>query len=230
MRIQVRKWDSAFFQINIGEVFIDNSKKVDELENSSYDMILASSEKEFELNIPGYKNSYEGSLVLYQKNIKAFSEYDDTGIKTLREGDSFDKEELYELAYESGKFSRFNLDSNFSTQAFENLYRKWVENSLNATIADEVIIYEDRGGILGFITYKIQHRSCNIGLLGIKPGEQGKGIGGSLLASVENKIFYRGIKKVKVKTQQENLPAINFYEAKKFREKRKNFIKHYWKK
>ena len=230
MRIQVRKWDSAFFQIKIGEVFIDNSKKFDELEDSSYDMILASSEKEFKLNIPGYKNSYEGSLVLYQKNIKTFSEYDDTGIKTLREGDSFDKEELYELAYESGKFSRFNLDSNFRTHAFKNLYRKWVENSLNATIADEVIIYKDRGGILGFITYKIQHRSCYIGLLGIKPGEQGKGIGGSLLASVENKIFYRGIKKVKVKTQQENLPAINFYEAKDFKEEQKNFIKHYWKK
>lgn len=230
MKIHLKEWDSAFFQIKIGEIFIENPEQTPELEDSGFDMILANSDKEIILNIAGYENSYNGSLVYFEKNIKSFTKNDVTNIKTIKEGDSFNKKELFDIAFESGKFSRFKSDKNFDHQAFKNLYMKWVENSLNSTIADEVIVFKDKRGILGFITYKIQNGSCYIGLLGIKPGEQGKGIGRKLLAAVENRIFYRDVKHIKVKTQQVNLPALLFYETMGFKEEHKNFIKHYWKK
>lgn len=230
MRILEKEWDSAFFQIKIGEVYIDNPEKHYRIEESGFDLIVANCKKEFNLNLTGYENSYEGGLLLYEKNIETFStKYDLTNIKKIGKKESFNREELYEIAYESGKFSRFKADRNFNKFAFKKLYRKWVDKSLNSTIADELLVFEDRGSILGFISYKIQNGSCYIGLLGIKPDEQGKGIGGKLLTTVENKSYSQGVKKIKVKTQKINLPAINFYEAKNFREEEINFIKHYWK-
>ena len=231
MKINLLEWDSTFFQIKIGEIFIENDEDDPiELGDFNFDMILAKGEREFMLNITGFKNSYNGSLILFEKNIKTFSNNDVANINTVKEGDHYNIEELYEIAYESGKFSRFKMDRNFDQDAFKNLYMKWVENSLNSTFADEFLVFKDRENILGFITFKIQNGSCDIGLLGIKPGEQGKGIGGKLLAAVENKVLPQGVQNIKVKTQQVNVPAINFYEVKGFREKRKNFIKHYWKK
>ncbi len=132
------------------------------------------------------------------------------------------------MSFESGKYSRFKKDKKFSIKQFENLYKKWIDNSIDFGFADDILVYVEENKIIGFISYKIKNNEATIGLVAILPNHQGKGIGKKLLQVVENELIKNNIIILKIPTQKENLEACSFYEKRGYKIKQSIIIKHFW--
>ena len=226
MEVNKLKWDSDFFNINIGEIINPDTNFIVLKEN--FDLIYLKREKNCEAKIEGYVNSFTETKVLFSKLIDQKREINQN-VFSISET-NFNIDDLYNLAFESGKMSRFNLDKKFGRTKFEELYVKWVDNSINKVFADDVFVYQENNKTLGFITYKIDEDFSTIGLIAVDSFSQGKGIGGKLIDAVENKLNSNGVFKLIIPTQLENTKACSFYEKKEYKICQTTVIKHYWKK
>ncbi len=219
-------WDSDFFGYEIGEIIFKNNINLKDSEK--FDLLVIKSSDDFEILLDGFKNNFSETKVIFEKKLSLIHS-ENTNIYSIDETD-YDRNELYELAYESGKHSRFVLDKNFQAENFKKLYRKWVDNSIFKEIAEDVIIYKEDNQTVGFVTYKTNEDSGFIGLIAVSAAHQGKGIGNKLLSYVENILFSKGIQKLIIPTQLSNIVACNFYKKQNYTIQQILFIKHYWKK
>jgi len=137
-------------------------------------------------------------------------------------------EELYELAYLAGGYSRFRIDTNFPGETFKKLYAQWVINSLHGDFADYTLVYYADQGIGGFSTLKIEAGIAKIGLISVDTTRQNQGIGRSLMQETFNICSRHGIAEVEVVTQMDNIQACRFYEKSGFAVKDVNHIFHFW--
>ncbi len=219
-------WDSDFFEIEVGELIYENNSNV---ENSNdFGLLYIKSNQQFNVEINGFVNNFHETKIVFSKNIIQ-NNLNSTNIISINQID-FNVTEIYDLAYESGKYSRFFLDKNFKKNKFLELYQKWVDNSISGQFANDVLIYQERNQIMGFVTYKTKNNEATIGLIAVSPNHQGKGIGGKLLHFVENELFQKNIKTLLIPTQENNLAACNFYKKQGYQVHEITFIKHYWKK
>lgn len=136
--------------------------------------------------------------------------------------------ELLKLSFESGKNSRFFLDPNFKSNEFETLYSQWIENSLNATFADEVFVLGSYQDPLGLVTIKKKDNEAHIGLLSIKESHQGQRLGQKLIEWSEHYCHENKLKELCVSTQRSNINACRFYEKNGFKIKSMEYIYHWW--
>jgi dTDP-4-amino-4,6-dideoxy-D-galactose acyltransferase len=225
MKVKRLEWDSDFFNKTIGEVTLDkNSKPI--LVND-FDLIYLKSFSDTSYEIQNFKQTFIETKVIFEKKLFKNSEITNNDIFSLTEI-SFDINTLYTLAFESGKYSRFKLDKNFAEDNFIKLYKKWVDNSINNTFADKILVYVAQGEIIGFVTYKKQENHANIGLIAINPNHQARGIGKKLILAVENELHEIGIKLLQIPTQLVNELACKFYSSLGYKIIEKQIIKHYW--
>jgi dTDP-4-amino-4,6-dideoxy-D-galactose acyltransferase len=152
-------------------------------------------------------------------------------IKDPKEVEAYDGEptdKLLELAFLAGQESRFKKDPRLSS-FFEPMYRLWMINSLNGSIADRVFVYRSGDTIDGMVTCKIrENRVGNIGLIAASPGQQGKGIGKALLQAVDSYFRINDLKTSTVVTQKTNEQACRFYEAAGFSVYKTEYVYHLW--
>lgn len=228
MRVLKKEWDSEFFKMNVGEIVLPTDF-INEISGDKFDLIYLNASQDFQINLLDFKETYSEIQLCFGKNKLIHEHYNVPNILSVAVLDDADKNVLYDLAFESGKYSRFKLDKNFSKIDFRNLYKKWVDNSLNLEIADEVLVYKNSEKIQGFITYKIYDDLAQIGLIGVSKTQQGKGIGKQLIAAVEKRLVSKNIKSLKVKTQFQNSDACGFYNKMGFKIEKRIFIKHFWK-
>ena len=218
-------WDSLFFGKQIAEYVFDN-QNVENLD-VSYDLIYVLSKTECEIKFKGYHQTYKENKVIYFKNDLTYNDLNSENILSFS-GTLFSREELYNLSLESGKYSRFKCDKNFTAEQFENLYKKWIDNSLDFNFAEDVLVYLVDDKIAGFVTYKINNEQGVIGLIAVLPNQQGKGIGKKLIQFVENKLIKSNIRILSISTQKENIEACSFYEKLGYEIKDSLIIKHFW--
>ena len=91
---------------------------------------------------------------------------------------------LIELAISAGIYSRFHVDRHFPHQAFEAMYRRWIERSVAMELADKVLavplghqgLLAD-GPLAGMITLSEAGGVASIGLVAVATAARGKGIG-----------------------------------------------------
>lgn len=226
MIIKHLDWDSSFFNKKIGLLDLSNGVQYSEIQND-YDLIYVISKEGIAVAIPNFKLSYLENKIVFSKKTVQSRESTDANI-FLELNDSH-KKEIYALAFESGKFSRFKLDPNFSPTEFEKLYEKWVDNSYTKEFADGVLIYKEKNSILGFVTYKVWDGYAAIGLIGVCPKHQGKGIGKKLIQAVENELANIGVDELRIPTQLQNEKACLFYVKMGYEIIENNILKHYWK-
>lgn len=226
MEVNKLDWDSDFFNIKVGEIINPNTNFI--VLKEKFDLIYLKSEKNCEAKIEGYVNSFTETKVLFYKLIDQKREINQN-IFSVSEANS-KIEDLYNLAFESGKMSRFNLDKKFGRTKFEKLYVKWVDNSINKVFADDVFVYQENNQTLGFVTYKTENNFATIGLIAVDSFSQGKGIGGKLIDAVENKLISDGVFKLLIPTQLENTNACGFYRKKEYKISQTTVIKHFWRK
>jgi dTDP-4-amino-4,6-dideoxy-D-galactose acyltransferase len=224
--IKLLEWDSSFFNRRIG--LLDLNRGFPNFKDlNDWDLVYVMSDEDFTLDINKFNRTYCETKVVFSKMIIESKEPIDENIIVAKKNDN--KREIYNLALESGKFSRFNLDKNFKRAEFKKLYYKWVDNSFNKEFADAVLVYKFENEIIGFVTYKVLDDFATIGLIAISPLYQGKGVGTKLINAVEIELVNRQIGELRIPTQFQNEIACEFYIKLGYKIIKKKIINHYWK-
>ena len=221
-------WDSNFFGYEIGQVeinyFDQKSKSVLLNEADRFKLVYITSNKEMYPIIENAK-LVDIKIQLTKEVLKE----EDCKKVNLSEYNLEDNEQLKKLAFQSGIYSRFKRDINFTKNEYEKLYAKWIEDSINKLIADNIIVYKDNcNQYKGFITVKHKMDFAEIGLIAVDELSRGKGIGVALLNYVNNLTKVAGLKKIVVTTQFENIAAMKLYERAGYKVISKKYIYHLW--
>lgn len=218
-------WDSDFFQLNIGEIDFNTTNVIPKV--LEFDLIYFKNYNYAQKEISDFYLNHEENRVIFSKKIDVHDEFN----LTVKDFDVFpiENEKFYSIAFESGKYSRFNLDSNFSKLDFEKLYSVWVDKSISKEKADKIFYFDFKSEVIGFITLKRDNSEGIIGLFAIDPRFQGIGLGSNLLKAVEVYCMQNEIKKICIPTQKENIPACAFYTKSGYQIIEEINIKHFWK-
>lgn len=217
------EWDSAFFNLEVGE--IENGDDLNKTNYSNFDLLYVKTSEEISLSY--FRLNYEENKVVFEKHITALED-ESNKIKSFSKV-AYNIEEIYDLAYESGKYSRFLKDNLFGESNFKKLYKEWVDNSITKKFADDILLYFINDKVVGFVTYKKHEDYGQIGLIAVDKRHQGKGIGRQLINKVENALYQEGIKKLRIPTQLQNKEACFFYKKIGYEIIESIPIKHYWK-
>ncbi len=224
-------WDSDFFNFPIGS-FRCNEKTEWNLEkfiaeSKEYNLVYIFSEKKLD-SIPFFKlvdikvNFSKKLLVPYLNPENGIVDFDANYHNYI---------DLLDLGYQSGTFSRFKLDSKFTDKEFKNLYKIWIDNSLNGKIAFKVFVKMELDKITGFVTLQEKNlQTSQIGLIAVNPEFQGKNIASDLIKTCESASLSRGYTYLEVATQYDNIAAINLYKKNNFEIKTIENIYHLWNK
>lgn len=220
-------WDSDFFDIEITEIDFLTFKNNRFSDIGKYDLIYFKNCKIENFSIPNFELKYQETKVVFSKKLLK----NEVQFNTIIFDSDFPpiKNELfYALAFESGKHSRFKLDSKFHIEKFRELYIKWVDNSINKQFADKMFYIKRDQKIVGFVTVKKHEKYAVIGLVAVDPKSQGKGYGSMLIEKVENYCIENEIFELQISTQKENLLACQFYAKLGYLKVNDINIKHYW--
>lgn len=222
-------WDSEFFgkQIAFIEGFTATDMQIDaeiaRYKKLGIDCVYLYTRKPVSLS--GYDSVLADKKRIYVLENPMFDKCDNRHImsKPMYEGHP---SELYDLAFQSGEHSRFKVDTHFSDDEFCNLYRKWVDNSLQEGFADYVLVALDPQPV-GFITAKLKGDRIVIGLFATDRKYRGRGIGSRLMQEIINEASTKKLK-VEVVTQADNKAACDFYEGKGFKKVDEQYVYHIW--
>ena len=222
-------WDSEFFKLNIGIVRIKEfSSEIEmalkEIGQSNFDLTYLYS-KSFSDN-PFDDLLIQDTKLVYRKRASNLTS-DNVNVVSY-DGDV--NQELIDLTMEAGINSRYKLDPKLAP-FFKDFYMKWLENSLNRSYADDVLVVKNKQGILGFITLrKEDETSASIGLISVNKDSQGMGIGKAMIIAAENWVSSMNLQYLKVATQKSNSNACLFYQKMGFDLFDTDYIFHIWKK
>lgn len=217
-------WDSDFFKINIWKITSENILDINGIsfDNGLTYFFSKDQISEFDPYLKDVKITYRKKIPTNTIHV-----YDQCIHSIFNK--NIISDQLLNLTYQSGEYSRFNKDLNLPQRKFFELYKLWISNSVKGILSDEVLVYEVNEDIVGFITMKNINSVCKIGLIAVDTTKRGMGIGKKLMNAVDLWAFKNNCKEVVVETQEENLVACNFYEKLDFVINKKDYIYHIWK-
>ena len=127
----------------------------------------------------------------------------------IRKATNNDLIELKELT--SGLFltGRIMSDPFIPRNKARQFYVRWIENSILGKAADSVLVWEEEGKILGYITLM---KSGQIPLLGVSEKARGKGTGKKLISAALLKFKEWGVENIILETQIDNISALRLYQ------------------
>jgi ribosomal protein S18 acetylase RimI-like enzyme len=106
------------------------------------------------------------------------------------------------------------------------MYVVWTK-ALIGGAADAVLVRDDNHGPIGYVTINVGHDGAGeIGLIAVKEGLRGGGIGADLVRGAIDLAMVRGADRIDVVTQGLNVGAIRTFEACGFRVVRTQFWLH----
>ena len=228
MEINKLEWDSDFFGFDVGKNIVLNPNDIDlTLTQPFFLTYLFSSEQLNELKdkLVDIKCEYVKEIVNdIDKPISNIEVYSNS-VNTF--------DEIKELVFLSGKYSRFKIDKNFKVSDFEKLYTIWINKSIYNSSIDKckILIIKEKEKIAGFVTLDFEDvNNARIGLIATKNQFQGKGYASDLIKACERECVKRKIRHLKVATQGMNEAANNLYKKKNFILNSKTYIYHHWNK
>jgi len=227
MIINKKKWDSDFFEMKIGEMYLENSKDYNQKELSllskKYNLIYIFSNEDIKGLKPIDKREIFKLNIIDRETIKQFND----SISFSSEKHSYD--EIRSLTLQSGVYSRFQIDGNFKNNEYEKLYTEWIKKSISKEISIDIIIILIENKIVGFATLnKKSAQLADIGLVAVDEKYRGRGIAKELINRAIFKAKKLGFKEIQVVTQNENKPARKLYETIGFNSIKTTNIYHYW--
>jgi len=230
MKVNKLDWDSDFFGLRIGKADIvsDDDGKIlasqaDSL-REGYDLVYVFAHHGLEFAAPNAK--LVDIKTVY--SLRDFTDCEKNSKVMVWDGKSGVTDELFHLALVSGEFSRFKIDGHFPTGSFERLYSRWIEQSVNQTMASEVFCYMVEDLPRGLITLNRKGNEGTIGLVAIHESFQHRGIGSAMMRHV---IWYareHHCDRLSVATQRENVSACKFYEKAGFLVESETDVWHWW--
>ncbi|MEA4811396.1 MAG: GNAT family N-acetyltransferase [Anaerolineaceae bacterium] len=228
-------WDSAFFGKRIGRVLpkhlspaeieeIDNWSKSEGMDCLYFLSASSGGEQIFLITQSGYlmmdiRITLQAVLNSAKPRVSV-----QTGFSIAS---SSDIASLRHIASMNHSDTRFYTDTHFERARCDELYATWIEKSVRDP-GQKVYIYKPEREALGYIsTYCTENHSV-VGLVGIAPVCQGKGIGSKLLQRALAGLEEEGSAKAEVVTQGSNIKAIQFYEKNGFKIKSIETWFHKW--
>lgn len=139
-----------------------------------------------------------------------------------------DKDQVYQLAYDSFKFSRFHNDPKISDKISNKIKGCWASNFFEGNRGDEMIIAENRNNIVGFLLLIYKKDTIIIDLIAVSNRFSREGIAQNMISFLLNNkkksILHEF--QIKVGTQLTNIPSLNFYEKLGFKIHSSNYVLH----
>lgn len=132
---------------------------------------------------------------------------------SIRDAKNSDVTQLKKLTTDLYSGTRITNDPLIHARASE-YYIKWIENSVKGEVADSVLVWEEQGEILGYVTLQ---KEGQIPLIGVSEKARGKGIAASLLHAAFAKFKKWKVKKISIDTQMGNIPALRAYQGAGFK-------------
>ncbi|OGH56856.1 MAG: hypothetical protein A3G34_11675 [Candidatus Lindowbacteria bacterium RIFCSPLOWO2_12_FULL_62_27] len=139
-------------------------------------------------------------------------------VRLCRESDI---KQVREIGRRSYIYDRFHSDPRIAKKAADRLHAAWVENACRGSASDAVVVAEEKGRILGFVTCKIdpystEHLGLKIGtivLVATAGGGRHRGVAREMTYGAIAWFRDQGCDKVEVGTQFRNIPASRLYAA-----------------
>ena len=225
-------WDSEFFELKTGSLLIEGEISEADLLSSLnhakeiYKLMYIISTSTKIILPPEFAEScsYIDDRIIFSKEIHIDSQtHHNIGVLP----DFSDINKLYGLAYISGQYSRYKMDSKFPETKFKELYRKMIDNTIYKDFADKIFVYDPKL-MKGFVTVKLFEGYAKVGLIGVNPEYQGQGIGRELIKAAEKYCFDEGCSTLEILTQAINTGAVKFYQANGYEIVKRDFIYHLW--
>lgn len=156
--------------------------------------------------------------ITLQKKINSSPISTDIKKYNLRELNS----DLESLAYQSGIYSRFQQDPRLSKGEFKKLYKIWISEEIKN---NQVYITPN---LEGMMTLTFENEEVNINLLAVSEAYQEIGWGRKLLNAAIFFTHEKGIKTLKLTTQEFNQKALRLYSSMEFEEIDRVYVYHFW--
>ncbi len=137
-------------------------------------------------------------------------------------------EGLYNLAIQSGEYSRFACDPRFPQEKFRALYREWMRKCLSHELADEILVVGEAGKPSGMVTVSKKGAMGEIGLIAVDAAARGKHYGEMLVRAAQLWYLKQGLQQAQVVTQGDNLPACRLYRKCGYETQRVEYFYHFW--
>jgi len=145
------------------------------------------------------------TLVYYVRDIEKKAIPEDTGKATIRPIQPGEEAKVEVVAAEAfrGYYGHYHADEKLDRAKCDATYTSWaVLSCVSQDIADEVIIAELDGSIVGFATLRLKSNEEGEGVLfGVAPGAQGKGLYRSFMIHGMLWCRSKGAKRMVVSTQ-----------------------------
>lgn len=231
---QIQEWDTNFFGFSVAKTVMDylSSNPMDKLKllhDSEITLIVFNSSK------PDFEKVFNK----YYKIVKVY-----TRIPIIKEVkkittnhpniSSFEGElptpELFALAKLAGKEGRFGRDSNISKTQYDKIFEEWIINSVNRTVADEVLVFKHNGKVVGFGSIKIEGENGFAPLFAVDRKYEGKGVSFALMRAIENKLIEEKCKYLVSGTQEINKKALSSFKRFGFELQTPEYVYHLWRK
>ena len=124
------------------------------------------------------------------------------------------------LARTAYLYDRFHSDPFINSDLADELHATWVHNSCTGKAADAVLIAEDEGGLLGFVSCSLQQDAAQslgrtvgtIVLVAVAERARGRGVGYATTLAALEWFRQQGCEVVEVGTQLRNIPASRLYQ------------------
>jgi dTDP-4-amino-4,6-dideoxy-D-galactose acyltransferase len=134
---------------------------------------------------------------------------------TIRAARAADAAPLAALAKDGYGDSRFYADGRFPRPSVDRLYERWLLGSLDGSLADLVLVVEESGECVGYLTARLDNaaRTGHIELVAISRRARGRGFGRVLVSSALREFVQAGMAIARVVTQGRNVAAQRLYQS-----------------
>lgn len=234
---QILSWDTEVLGINVAKIIPERmtpellQKVLSDLKQQQVQLVYWASESQdpvsqrAALESHGVMADYKTTYLIKLSHLKTQPEADP---EVVPYSSSEPDNDLINLAYESGLYSRFKIDPRISDDQFKKVYRLWITNSVRKQIAQEVLVIKRNQRIVAMLTLGEKNQRGDIGLLAVDPNYRGQKLGSKLVYAAQAWCIKQGYAHGQVVTQQLNLPAAALYEKCDYSiEKVENFF-HFW--
>ncbi len=229
------EWDSQFFGRKIGKLSITHTSAdtlalmLKTARQQHYDLLYAFADVSVSLPhsaLQTHNGQFVDHKIIYEQFLTNVATTTSPSIRLVTTNDV--NGGLYDLAYQSGEYSRFRIDPAIGEADFQRLYRQWVDSSISGAVADAVFVWVTDGLITGFITVEKKGDTGIIGLIASDTQHRGRGTGTALLNHVKVYAAESGLTRLEVATQGRNRLACRFYEKNGFTVKSETNVYHFW--
>jgi dTDP-4-amino-4,6-dideoxy-D-galactose acyltransferase len=180
-------WDSSFFEMNIGRTSIEDVQTFDPITfrkeaKNAYDLVYVFSQTMLskEHAFKAYLDLVDIIITMSIPIKRTLNPDFEFGFRT--ELSLNEISECYEIAEQTSVVSRFYREPLIGPERAKALYRKWIDNSLNRTYCDGILLTKLGKSISGIHVIKTDHRK-KIGLcslIGVNQNYKGMGMGKKL--------------------------------------------------